>query len=565
MIDVRQYIDGEKLRNLNTSTEQAWNSLVFVKFAAVLCFIWYLVVLFISNYGVVEIFLKFNGVKKIPCFVDPNRLDPKLIKQYESDSSKSTICRSDDDKYFEGVTILRPLKGIDPEVEACLESSILQYYPIDKFEVLFCVEDPTDPVIPIVKHLMSKYSEYNLKLLIGDPENQDYYGPNPKINNLAKGFVAAKYDTVWVMDSNVWCSSGTLLRSVTALNNSLDNGRPTFDEKNPNHGMKVKIVHHVPLAMTLNSGTKWSNFGCKLDEIFLKTSHAKFYVSFNKLAVAPCINGKSNMYRISDIDAAVSRIAKSKKIVVNNLRESRLNHDGQNGDLALDAELYTSGPNCRGHGIRYFSKFIGEDNMIGIALWETGGRSGLTGDCVIQPLGATTGIKEYILRRLRWLRVRKYMVLIATLLEPTTESILAGIYGTFGISVLFFNCRFNYLYFMIHFLVWFTIDYFQFHVLLRYAASDDGIVNSYNSTKNHEKPYFTDPNYNILGNNTSRIKDSAGNLVLMENKNFKDFLVAWLLREILAFPIWAYAMIGTTIDWRGRPFKINSDLTATNL
>lgn len=48
--------------------------------------------------------------------------------------------------------------------------------------------------------------------------------------------------------------------------------------------------------------------GAKLDEMFMLTSHLKFYVSLNNLAVAPCVNGKSNIYRKSDLDLAVAKI-----------------------------------------------------------------------------------------------------------------------------------------------------------------------------------------------------------------------------------------------------------------
>ena len=59
---------------------------------------------------------------------------------------------SDDEEIYEGVTIIRPIKGIDPELTSCLESSFCQNYPRSKLQILFCVDDPNDPSIPIIQN-----------------------------------------------------------------------------------------------------------------------------------------------------------------------------------------------------------------------------------------------------------------------------------------------------------------------------------------------------------------------------------------------------------------------------
>jgi ceramide glucosyltransferase len=57
------------------------------------------------------------------------------------------------------------------------------------------------------------------------------------------------------------------------------------------------------------------------------------------------------------------------------------------------------------------------------------------GDLAIQPM-AGMNVQEYIARRVRWLRVRKFTVTLATLVEPGTESFLCSAYGAFAISTL---------------------------------------------------------------------------------------------------------------------------------
>lgn len=481
---------------------------------SIIGFIWWCAMIGIAYYGFIEIYLKFNSPK----------YKPSSIK-FDGDEIV------DDDSQLEGVTILRPIKGVDTELELCLESSILQKYPSNKFQVLFCVESAQDPAIPIIENLISKYNHLDVQLLIDESYEENHFGPNPKINNLAKGYKNAKFDIIWVLDSNVYVNPGTLLRSIIALKTSKDNGRPTYDFST-GEGKQIKLVHHVPLAVSINNNNSYSNLGARLDEMFLFTSHAKFYVFFNKASIAPCVNGKSNIYRRSDLDEAVKQVSLGNVPIINN-KET----------IARAASNYVLKPN---ESLRFFSRYIGEDNMIGIALWENGGRTGMTGDVVIQPIGtgsvgtSTNKIMDYVNRRVRWLRVRKYMVLAATLVEPTTESLVIGCFGSYGLSNLFFQGKYMKLIMLIHELIWCFTDYNQFKMLLKFSNKD------LMDTKGTTSPYFLDSNID-------------------EKCKLIKWLPIWILRELLALPIWIMAMCGTQIDWRNRPFKIRSDLCAEEL
>lgn len=430
----------------------------------------------------------------------------------------------DDDDLLEGVTILRPIKGVDPDLEKCLESCLLQNYPPKKFQVIFCVEDPQDPSIPIIEKLLAKHKQDKDCQLLIESAN---YGPNPKVNNLSKGYKAAKFDIIWVLDCNVWVNPGTLVRSVISLKQSLDHGRPTI-------GKPVTLVHHVPIAV--NQPGFEAPYGAKLDEMFLLTSHAKFYVFFNKASIDSCVNGKSNLYRRSNIDECVGKISRGELSVTNQ-------------DNSKDAARFI-GP---GEGLRFFARYIGEDNMIGIALWRLGGIQGMTGDVAVQPLNSRDtvsngnsrnssqfSVKDYMKRRIRWLRVRKYMVLAATLVEPTTESIVIGLMGCFGICQILLGGSFNlfWLLFILHECIWCFIDFTQFTTIINYADTDE-----------------------------LAFKNSTTNQIML-NKDvqfWNEWLPVWLLREILALPIWIIAMCGGTIDWRNKPFSIKSDLSAVPL
>jgi cellulose synthase/poly-beta-1,6-N-acetylglucosamine synthase-like glycosyltransferase len=64
-----------------------------------------------------------------------------------------------------GVTIIRPLRGIDCNMYENLASSFRQDYPL--FEIVFSVAQANDPAIAVVKDLMKKYPKVDARLIIG--------------------------------------------------------------------------------------------------------------------------------------------------------------------------------------------------------------------------------------------------------------------------------------------------------------------------------------------------------------------------------------------------------------
>lgn len=484
----------------------------------VIFLIWYIIILIVSYRGFFEIRSKFTR--------------PSEFKV------------SDDT--LEAVSIIRPIKGVDPELSSCLESSFQQNYPREKLQILFCIDNPADESIPIIQKLIERYPDVNATILVSQGYNFDtrrsieHFGPNPKVNNLSKGFLNADHDILWIMDSNVWASPNILRNSIKALNEDTNNGIPNTSNR------EIKLVHHVPLALSVNPSTDTDSdleytlspvnstgqykkrflkkLGAKLDEMFMLTSHLKFYVSLNNLAVAPCVNGKSNIYRKSDLDLAVAKIPSLNSAFFSS------------NSVLSDAKYYTSlGP---GNSLKLFSRYIGEDNMIAICLWENlFSRTGLTGDFVIQPLsGADNTVNDYITRRVRWLRVRKYMVLMATLIEPSTESIVCGLFGTYAISTLLWHTWFNWKFFLFHISIWVLTDYTQYYTFIKNISEADYQLNWLQRSK---LPPLT--------------------------RSFRIWFYIWVMREVLALPIWIMAMCGHEIDWRGRPFKIKKDLTAEEL
>lgn len=96
-----------------------------------------------------------------------------------------------------GVSILRPICGIDAYVTETLQSSFRLDYP--NYEVIFCSAREDDPAVPVVRRLLAANCHIPAKLLIGD----DRDSINPKLNNLIKGWDVAAHSWIIMSDSNV--------------------------------------------------------------------------------------------------------------------------------------------------------------------------------------------------------------------------------------------------------------------------------------------------------------------------------------------------------------------------
>jgi ceramide glucosyltransferase len=95
------------------------------------------------------------------------------------------------------VSLVRPLCGIDNYATDTLRSTFELDYP--RCEILFCVASAKDPVIPLIETLLTERPEADARLLVGDERVSN----NPKLNNVLKGWRAAKYDWIVLADSNV--------------------------------------------------------------------------------------------------------------------------------------------------------------------------------------------------------------------------------------------------------------------------------------------------------------------------------------------------------------------------
>ncbi|KAJ5182560.1 hypothetical protein N7492_000176 [Penicillium capsulatum] len=475
------------------------------------------------------------------------------------------------------VTAIRPVKGLEPHLYDCLAATFRQDYPREKLTICLCVAERGDPAYPILRKLVADFPDVDARVLVEEEDEllqgngPDAYrlGPNPKIRNMSRAYREAKGDIIWIIDCNVWVGSGVCARMVDRLCGL---------ETHP--GKKYKFVHHLPVAVdvtgennllqerqvlldakrdvsaitdTISTSRPEDGLastlavgGGRLEELFLSSAHAKMYTAINTVLVAPCIVGKSNMFRRSHLDHLTSPSP---------------------GPSPAHSLAPSPSPSPSDHhspeyrpGIDFFSENICEDHLIGDLLWrkqvpgekegERWGKHAMVfGDLAIQPV-ANMSVRAYIARRVRWLRVRKFTVLLATLVEPGTESFLCSIYGAWGVTaglapylqrrdVSFAWALTTWAAFLFVFALsmamWVLVDW-TLYIKLHSARAVE---------VDEKTPSFARPVRRAY--QTTR-------------RPFRQWFSAWLGRELLALPIWLSAVYGgVTVVWRDRRFKVGFD------
>ncbi|KAJ5317702.1 hypothetical protein N7508_002210 [Penicillium antarcticum] len=464
------------------------------------------------------------------------------------------------------VTAIRPVKGLEPHLYDCLAATFRQEYPRDKLTIYLCVSTRDDPAYPTLCKLITDFPDIDARvfveeedpLLQRDGTNTYTLGPNPKIRNMSRAYREAKGDIIWIIDCNVWVGKGVCGRMVDRLC-----GTGATPDK------KYKFVHHLPVAVDVTGESNLleerqalldanpqssdadadvaaaampsvrpedglaamiATGGGRLEELFLSSAHAKMYTAINTVLIAPCIVGKSNMFRRSHLDYLTAPSP--------------------------------SNPQARLAGIDFFSENICEDHLIGDLLWkkkvreeiELGERWGkhamVFGDLAVQPV-ANMSVPAYVARRVRWLRVRKFTVLLATLVEPGTESFLCCIYGAWGVTAaLAPHLEQRGVQWASSLGTWMAFFAFFVFGMISWIMVDWTLYIKLHSAKTIEMdegtPAFTRP---------QRYRSSQ-----TTRRPFMQWFAAWLGREVLALPIWVMAVYGgVTVVWRDRRFKVGFD------
>ena len=140
------------------------------------------------------------------------------------------------------VSILKPLKGIDPEIYESFRSHCLQDYP--QYEVVFGVSDANDPAVASVEKLQREFPGTQIRLVVCPK----VLGTNVKVSNLVQMLPLARYEHLIVNDSDIQVERDYLQRVMA----------PLADEK-------------VGMVTCLYRGVAASTFGSRLEALGIST------------------------------------------------------------------------------------------------------------------------------------------------------------------------------------------------------------------------------------------------------------------------------------------------------
>jgi ceramide glucosyltransferase len=141
------------------------------------------------------------------------------------------------------VSILKPLKGTDPDIYESFRSHCRQDYP--EHEIIFGVSDPDDPAVASVLQLQREFPERSICLVVCT----NRLGANVKVSNLEQMLSAARYQHLLVSDSDIRVEPDYLRRIMA----------PLTDER---VGMVTCLYRGVP-ARTL--GSRLESLGISTD------------------------------------------------------------------------------------------------------------------------------------------------------------------------------------------------------------------------------------------------------------------------------------------------------------
>jgi ceramide glucosyltransferase len=115
------------------------------------------------------------------------------------------------DSQLPPVSILKPLKGVDPAIWDSFCSHCELDYP--QFQIIFGVSDPDDPALEVVRRIQAKYPSRQIELI----ECQQILGANVKVSNLVQMLPAARHEILLVNDSDIRVPKDYLRRVVAPL------------------------------------------------------------------------------------------------------------------------------------------------------------------------------------------------------------------------------------------------------------------------------------------------------------------------------------------------------------
>lgn len=173
------------------------------------------------------------------------------------------------------LSLLKPIKGLEEELEQNLRSFFAQDYP-SPLQFIFASTDPADPGIELARQVAAEYPRWQVRFVVSDPD----FGYNPKVSNLAGALPAADHDLVLQSDANVRIRPGYLKAVVQEY-----------------------LQQKAGLLGSLIVGSREHTLGAALENVQLTTFITPGICLAYEVFKIPCVIGKSILFRRSELSA----------------------------------------------------------------------------------------------------------------------------------------------------------------------------------------------------------------------------------------------------------------------
>jgi ceramide glucosyltransferase len=154
--------------------------------------------------------------------------------------------RTPSSSFVPTVSILKPVKGLDPGMYEAFASHCRQDYPAE-YEILFGVSSLDDSAVSAIRRLQSEFPQHSIQLI----ETPEQLGPNGKIGNVVQLLPHARYEYLLVNDSDIRVSPRYLAR-VMAEFAAPQKGKPVGLVTAPYRGLSHGTLAS-PSARTVGS------------------------------------------------------------------------------------------------------------------------------------------------------------------------------------------------------------------------------------------------------------------------------------------------------------------------
>lgn len=173
------------------------------------------------------------------------------------------------------ITLLKPLKGLEEDLELCLLSFFTQSYP-GPLEIVFSTATRDDPALAVARRLAERHPHVRTRFVLSDAQ----WGLNPKVSNLQGALRAAQTELVLQTDANVWAPPSYVRDIVSELQR--EGGS---------------------LLSSLVSGIGERSLGAGMENLQLTAYVAPACCAAWVIGRVPCVIGKSMLFRRSELRA----------------------------------------------------------------------------------------------------------------------------------------------------------------------------------------------------------------------------------------------------------------------